>query len=119
MLTLHACKGLEFPVVLMVGLEEDILPHRTLGTDVSEERRLFYVGVTRAKEHLILSRSLNRKKFGKKRPSAPSRFLLEVEEDGLFKTYEEGCRPLNKVERKSLLDDLYKKLNQQIEDNKR
>ena len=56
LLTLHACKGLEFPVVLFIGCEEDLLPHRTLGSDVSEERRLFYVGVTRAKQRLVLTR---------------------------------------------------------------
>ncbi len=109
LLTLHACKGLEFPVVLLLGVEEDILPHKTLGTDVTEERRLFYVGVTRAEKHLILARTLRRKKFGKFVETVPSRFLLEIPETLLAKR--EGQRPVSEERRKSLLADLFKKLD--------
>src|SRR5690606_32391820 len=80
LMTLHACKGLEFPVVILMGVEEDLIPHKTLGSDVSEERRLFYVGVTRAKKHLMLSRAKKRKRFGKWADCVASRFLLEVPE---------------------------------------
>jgi DNA helicase-2/ATP-dependent DNA helicase PcrA len=82
LMTLHSAKGLEFPNVYMVGLEEGILPHhRSLkanGDDVDEERRLCYVGITRAQERLTLSLSLTRMKWGKPRDSIPSRFLYEV-----------------------------------------
>jgi len=108
-LTLHACKGLEFPVVLLAGLEEDILPHKTLGSDISEERRLFYVGVTRARKRLILSRAKARKRYGKWVPSPPSRFLCELP-DGLVQAFE-GARPVREGHRKAMLADLFKKLD--------
>lgn len=82
LMTLHSAKGLEFPEVFMVGLEEGILPHhRSLeedGEGVEEERRLCYVGVTRAEERLTLSLSLSRMKWGKPRDTQPSRFLYEL-----------------------------------------
>ena len=81
LMTLHSAKGLEFPHVYMVGLEEGILPHhRSLagGDDVEEERRVCYVGVTRAQERLTLSLSLTRMKWGKPRDTIPSRFLFEI-----------------------------------------
>jgi superfamily I DNA/RNA helicase len=91
MTTLHGAKGLEWPVVFLVGVEEELLPHaRTLypqgpdveGTaDVSEERRLAYVGITRARERLYLSRALARQKHGRDRPRVPSRFLEEIPAD--------------------------------------
>lgn len=117
LLTLHACKGLEFPVVLFVGCEEDLIPHRTLGSDVSEERRLFYVGITRAKERLVLSRARTRKRFGRIAPSAPSRFLLEISPD-LINVFETGFRPVAESERKNLLSDLFKKLENTAEKQK-
>lgn len=109
LLTLHACKGLEFPVVIFVGCEEDLIPHRTLGTDIAEERRLFYVGVTRAKERLVLTRARTRKRYGQFVPSAPSRFLLEIPIH-LLNSFETGFRPVGESERKSLMEDLFKKL---------
>jgi DNA helicase-2/ATP-dependent DNA helicase PcrA len=81
LMTLHAAKGLEYPHVYMVGLEEGILPHhRSLkqSDDVSEERRLAYVGVTRSEETLTLSLSLTRLKWGKTYESHASRFLFEM-----------------------------------------
>jgi DNA helicase-2/ATP-dependent DNA helicase PcrA len=83
LMTLHSAKGLEFPHVYMVGMEEGILPHhRSLKIDsgdaVEEERRLCYVGVTRAQERLTLSLSLTRLKWGKPRDTIPSRFLYEI-----------------------------------------
>ena len=85
--TLHGSKGLEFDVVFLIGCEEGLLPHtRTLETrvtdaapaDVEEERRLFYVGVTRAREVLYMLRSKGRMSRGKPVPRTPSRFLLDV-----------------------------------------
>jgi DNA helicase-2/ATP-dependent DNA helicase PcrA len=82
LMTLHAAKGLEFDNVWMVGLEEGLLPHhRSLGDAagaVDEERRLCYVGVTRARKRLALSLCLTRTKWGKARPCRPSRFLYEL-----------------------------------------
>jgi len=77
----HSAKGLEFPVVFIAGLEEDILPHKkSIDTDLEEERRLFYVGITRAMKELYLSYTRNRIRYGKSLPSVPSRFLEEIPE---------------------------------------
>jgi len=82
LMTYHSAKGLEFPIVYMVGMEEGVLPHRRSITDggdgVDEERRLCYVGVTRAQDELSLTLPLSRHKWGKPRPTFPSRFLYEL-----------------------------------------
>ncbi|GEM86675.1 ATP-dependent helicase [Meiothermus granaticius] len=81
LMTLHNAKGLEFPTVFLVGLEENLLPHRNSLSrleDLEEERRLFYVGITRAQEKLYLSYAEERETYGKREYSRPSRFLEEV-----------------------------------------
>jgi DNA helicase-2/ATP-dependent DNA helicase PcrA len=81
MMTLHAAKGLEFPVVFIVGCEEDLLPHKRghKRSDIDEERRLFYVGMTRAQQKLILTHARTRFLFGQTVESTPSRFLEDIE----------------------------------------
>jgi len=83
--TLHAAKGLEFPHVFIVGLEEGILPHRESidAGDVDEERRLMYVGVTRAQQSLHLSWCKARKRAGEKVACQPSRFIAELAQEDL------------------------------------
>jgi DNA helicase-2/ATP-dependent DNA helicase PcrA len=81
LMTLHAAKGLEFPVVFIVGVEEELCPHvRALEEhdDMEEERRLFYVGMTRAQKRLLLTRAATRHRFGEPREATPSRFLREI-----------------------------------------
>ena len=96
LMTMHSAKGLEFPEVYMVGLEEGILPHhRSLEDErsVAEERRLAYVGVTRAEERLTLSMCLTRMKWGKARDTLPSRFLYEISGQAEHPNYLKACRP--------------------------
>jgi len=94
MTTLHGSKGLEWPIVSLVGLEEELLPHiRTLqpqvtdvidpdhATDISEERRLCYVGITRAQRKLYMTRACTRVQRGRQIQRTPSRFLLEIPDE--------------------------------------
>ena len=84
LMTIHASKGLEFKAVFIVGMEENLFPsQRSMYTvdDLEEERRLFYVAVTRAEEHLMLSFAMSRYKFGQINPSEPSRFLKELPDE--------------------------------------
>jgi len=84
MMTLHTAKGLEFPTVFLTGMEDGIFPHsRTLGEkdEVEEERRLAYVGLTRARKHLYISRAQYRSTWGAPNYNPPSRFLDEIPED--------------------------------------
>lgn len=84
LLTLHTAKGLEFPVVFMVGMEENIFPHsRSLqdSDQMEEERRLAYVGITRAKDRLYLTRAFRRSMYGFEEPTTPSRFLDDIPAD--------------------------------------
>ena len=83
LITMHSCKGLEFPHVHMVGLEDGLLPHsrsKVEGT-LDEERRLFYVAITRAMKTLAISHCQARKKYGQSTPCHPSPFLKELPED--------------------------------------
>ena len=88
LMTLHAAKGLEFPVVFLIGLEEGVFPlSRALmeESELEEERRLAYVGITRAEEELYLTNAFTRTLYGKTQYNRPSRFVEEIEEDLLTK----------------------------------
>ncbi|MCK5710029.1 MAG: UvrD-helicase domain-containing protein, partial [Deltaproteobacteria bacterium] len=80
LMTLHSAKGLEFPVVFIIGMEENLIPHfnSTRNGQVEEERRLFYVGITRAKEKVYLAGATRRMTFGKQQACIPSRFISEL-----------------------------------------
>ncbi len=85
LMTLHASKGLEFPHVFLIGMEEGILPHQTSidEDNVAEERRLAYVGITRAQQTLCFTLCKERRQFGELIKPEPSRFLLELPQDDL------------------------------------
>ena len=87
LMTLHAAKGLEFLHVFMVGMEEDILPHKNSveGGAIEEERRLAYVGITRAQRTLTMTSARQRTQFGDTSPTTPSRFVDELPEDDLVR----------------------------------
>ncbi len=115
MLTLHAAKGLEYPTVFIIGFEEEILPHRNSieADDIDEERRLAYVGITRARENLVISYANKRKQFGEMVDTTPSRFIEELPKEHLqFEGVNESDSALNVQQGKetlaglkSLLDD--------------
>ena len=96
LMTLHTAKGLEFPTVFLTGLEEGVFPHsRSLGdpNEIEEERRLAYVGLTRARERLYLSRASTRFMFGTPTYNAPSRFFSEIPEE-LMETRRATIKPM-------------------------
>jgi DNA helicase-2/ATP-dependent DNA helicase PcrA len=98
LLTMHSAKGLEFPVVFIVGIEEGLLPHvrSTDGLeDIEEERRLCYVAITRAQRHLYLSRATRRRIFGEENQATPSRFLDEIPPHLLEETFGSTAFPGN------------------------
>ena len=93
--TLHAAKGLEFPAVFVVGLEEGYLPHGQSGEDedeLEEERRLLYVGMTRAKDQLTLTLARRRLVFGRVQPRMESRFVVEVPAEAVEESVFAGGR---------------------------
>ncbi|MDP4899473.1 MAG: ATP-binding domain-containing protein, partial [Pontimonas sp.] len=84
LMTLHTAKGLEFDVVFLTGLEEDLIPHRMSAHEpggLQEERRLLYVGITRARQRLHLSLAMTRSTFGDTAIASPSRFLAEIPQE--------------------------------------
>ncbi|MCB1848367.1 MAG: ATP-binding domain-containing protein, partial [Halieaceae bacterium] len=85
LMTLHASKGLEFPHVYMIGVEENLLPHRVSVEEdnIAEERRLAYVGITRAQQSLTMTMALKRRQFGETINCEASRFIAELPQDDL------------------------------------
>jgi len=109
LMSLHASKGLEFKQVFLVGLEEGLLPHhRSIDEDpeVAEERRLCYVGITRARECLTISRCLKRRKYGTWEERQPSRFLAEIP----VELFEGGLAAENKAEEVDMGMDFFARM---------
>ena len=95
-MTLHAAKGLEFPVVFLVGLDEGLFPHsRTLmdSSQIEEERRLAYVGITRAEQQLYVTNASTRTMYGHVAAYMPSRFLAEIPETLMEEYHRKAAMP--------------------------
>jgi len=113
LMSLHSSKGLEFPHVFLVGLEEDILPHRRSiyeEVSVDEERRLMYVGITRAKKHLTITRCLMRRKYGKNEERIPSRFLAEIPDELVCHQQGASAQVLTAEENDRMADNAFARL---------
>jgi len=118
LMTLHSSKGLEFEKVFMVGVEEELLPHKNTikdGSDVSEELRLLYVGITRAKKKLYMTHCKERKIYGKVIPRHQSRFLIDLPKEFLTKQDRTGFAHLSETEeaeyKKSFFSNLLESLD--------
>lgn len=112
LMSLHASKGLEFPIVFLVGMEEDLLPHRNSISDdstIEEERRLCYVGITRARRTLVLSRARRRKRMGRWEEREESRFLAEIPPDLLVIEGTEGSAT-SEEERRRVAEQTFHRL---------
>ncbi len=112
LMTLHAAKGLEFPVVFIAGLEEGIFPHyRSMfePKELEEERRLCYVGITRAKEKLYVTHAQERMLFGESWCNGPSRFVEEIPENTIkqISSQEDGDKKYEKIEVTSEIEGMY------------
>lgn len=98
LMTLHAAKGLEFPIVFLIGMEEGLFPLSRAELDedeMEEERRLAYVGITRAEDKLFVTNASTRTLYGKMQSNRPSRFLDEIDEDALKRQESNSLRPFS------------------------
>lgn len=110
LMSLHSSKGLEFPVVFLVGMEEETLPHKKSiyeTFDIDEERRLCYVGMTRARMQLVLIGARKRRRYGSMTQRAPSRFLSEIPEAVLLRLSSEVPRETSEVEKEQLAGSFF------------
>jgi superfamily I DNA/RNA helicase len=117
LITVHGAKGLEWPWVFLVGLEEELLPHKRSvesidAGDISEERRLAYVGITRARERLFLSHATGRKKYGKVVPRTESRFIAELG-DTIQRMNGAGAN-MSEEQKDQLADDFFAKMRAKL-----
>ncbi|OBW91800.1 ATP-dependent DNA helicase Rep [Gallibacterium genomosp. 3] len=117
LMTLHASKGLEFPYVYLIGMEEGILPHQNSIDDnnIEEERRLAYVGITRAQKELTFSRCKTRRQMGEIIHTEPSRFLLELPQDDLV--WEKDKPPLTEQQKQAQRQQGFARLKALLADN--
>ncbi|MBN1961274.1 MAG: UvrD-helicase domain-containing protein [Deltaproteobacteria bacterium] len=117
LMTLHAAKGLEFPYVMMVGMEEDLLPHKNIiagDGDLSEERRLCYVGMTRAQRRLWLTYARQRRQYGKFVDRNPSRFLQEIPDSAAVNKQSNDFLASQNENSDDLANDFFKKMRSQL-----
>ena len=119
LMSLHSSKGLEFPVVFLTGMEEGFLPHRKSINetfDIDEERRLCYVGITRAQQQLVLSGARQRRKYGKLEQREPSRFLSEIPEELLQKLVGEQPHNATPEEEETSANNFFDNISQMFGD---
>jgi DNA helicase-2/ATP-dependent DNA helicase PcrA len=112
LMTAHASKGLEFPIVFIIGMEEGLFPHSNSlmeKEELEEERRLCYVAITRAKEQIYLTRAYNRLYFGSRQNNMPSRFLLEIPEELLENVGYQGVTHRGGKDIDDYLDEMERK----------
>jgi DNA helicase-2/ATP-dependent DNA helicase PcrA len=122
LLTLHSAKGLEFPHVFLTGLEEEILPHARsvagvaegAADPIAEERRLFYVGITRARHRLTLSGCRTRRRGGEELPRQPSRFLKEIPPDLLDVHAPDAESSLTAADRQEMRQDFFSRMKEML-----
>lgn len=117
MITIHGSKGLEWPWVFLAGMEEDLLPHKKTmeeaDGDIAEERRLCYVGITRARQRLFMSHSKSRKKYGTVVPRTASRFLEELG-DTIRRVDDDSSLRVSEEEQGKLAGDFFAKMRSQL-----
>ncbi len=119
LMSLHSSKGLEFPHVFLVGLEEDLLPHKKSvgeGVDIEEERRLCYVGITRARHTLTLLHAARRKKYGRMEPRIPSRFLEEIPGELISRSDSDTPGEPSEAEQEKMAADFFAGIRQMLGD---
>jgi superfamily I DNA/RNA helicase len=117
LMTLHSAKGLEFPHVFLVGMEEEILPHRkTLeeGGELAEERRLCYVGMTRARQRLWMTWARRRRRYGKSVDRTPSRFLQELPESEAVRRRDRDAAPTDS-DADAAAQDFFKRMREKLD----
>ncbi len=110
LMSLHSSKGLEFPIVFLVGFEEEFLPHKKSiheTFDIDEERRLCYVGITRARQRLVLTGARQRKKYGQLQAREPSRFLGEIPGELLHRSENAEKPPISEKDQERLAGSFF------------
>jgi DNA helicase II / ATP-dependent DNA helicase PcrA len=119
MMTLHSSKGLEFDTVFFVGMEEELLPHKNVikeGSDIDEERRLCYVGITRARKRLIMTYARERRIYGKDLARFKSRFIIELDEPYLKEVDRTGFSHMSEEEEKDFKSSFFNDLLSSLDD---
>ena len=119
LMSLHSSKGLEYPYIFLVGMEEGFLPHKkSVGehVDVDEERRLCYVGITRARQVLTLLGAVRRKKYGKMLPREPSRFLAEIPAELLCTQQSKGRPEASPEEEEAMASNFFSSMKSLLGD---